>query len=67
MWTKKDSLIFLAGAVAFHALSHLTIHFANILPLQFYCITLTHNLNVYIIIFSTLITIALLWWASHTK
>ncbi len=67
MWSKKDSLIFLAGAMTLHTLSHLMIHFANVLPLKFYGIVLTYSFNFYVIIFSTVITIALLWWALHIK
>lgn len=67
MWTKRDTLIFSAGAIAFHGFSHLTIHFTNLLPLQFYGITLTYSFNVYVIIASVIITAALLWWASRVK
>lgn len=67
MWTKREHIIFWAGAFGFHTLSHVMIQFSSALPIQFWGITLTYNLNMFAIIGSTLITIALLWWASRTK
>lgn len=67
MWTKKDVIIFFAGAMAFHTLSHIMLHFATILPLTFWGIVLTSGLNMYAIVISALITIALLWWAARIK
>lgn len=67
MWSKRDTLIFLAGAFAFHAFSHLTMHFAHMLPVTFYGITLTYSLNLYATVASTLIAIVFLWWASRAK
>ena len=63
--SKKSVVIFLAGAMAFHLLSHIVMYFAHILPMSFFGIMQTDQLNAYIIAISAVITVALLWW-HHT-
>lgn len=67
MWSKKDVLIFFAGALACHTLSHLTIQFTQLLPIQLLGFTLTYNFNIIVIIVSLILTLALIWWASRVK
>lgn len=67
MWTKREHLIFWAGATAFHAFSHLTIQFAHVLPMRFWGINLTPQFNMYVTIILVLITVGLLWWAKRSK
>lgn len=67
MWTKKDIIIFLAGAEAFHTLSHIVINFSGLLPITLFSITWTQSLNMLGIVINALITVGLLWWASKLK
>lgn len=67
MCTKRDVIIFSAGAMAFHTLSHIAFAFFFTLPLQFSFITLTPTLNFWAIITSAIMTGALLWWAAQLK
>lgn len=67
MCSKRDMVIFAAGALALHTISHLTLQFSHILPLKMFGFTLTSDLNMYAIGGSAVITIALLWWASKLK
>lgn len=61
--SKKNVLIFLAGAEAFHTLTHIYLYMSGMLPLQFSWVTLTSQLNVWMIVVNALITFGLLWWA----
>ncbi len=63
----RDVLIFLAGAEFFHTLSHIILPYFVTLPLQLSFMTLTPNLNLFIIVINAIITILLLWWASRIK
>ncbi|MFZ5953851.1 MAG: hypothetical protein ACOYT8_01985 [Candidatus Dependentiae bacterium] len=67
MWSKRDTLIFLAGAFAFHTLSHFLLNFSGMLPFTIFGITLTSQLNWFAIIASGLITVWLLGWAAKEK
>lgn len=67
MWTKREILIFLAGAATLHTLSHVMLQFAAVLPLNFWGIIVTYSLNTYALIISALVTAALLWLISRTK
>lgn len=67
MFSKRDAVIFLAGAAALHTVSHAMLYHAGILPLKFYTVVLTEQLNLYAIVGGSLLTIALLWWASRLK
>lgn len=65
MFSKKEIIIFFAGAAALHTINHLFIQYAGVLPLNFFSITLTEQLNMVAIIASGLLTAVLLWWASR--
>jgi hypothetical protein len=67
MWAKKDFIIFFAGFEACHTLAHIIIGASGILPLQFFFINWTPQLNIFAIAIHGLITIGLLWWASRLK
>jgi hypothetical protein len=67
MLTLKNVLIFLAGAAFFHGISHLLLPFYVELPLQGKGFTLTTMINLWTIIVSGSLTIALLWLASKLK
>jgi len=61
-WSKRDLLLFLAGAEAFHTLVHVLLYFSGLLPIKL-IIEWTSQLNLYAIIINALITIGLLWLA----
>ena len=61
--TKREWLIFFAGAEALHTTSHIMLHFSNSLPMNFYTFTITHQINLWAIIFNAAATVVLLWWA----
>lgn len=67
MCSKRDIVIFLAGAEAFHTLSHVIISFTDMLPMTVWNITVTQQLNVMAIAANAVITAGLLWWASRLK
>lgn len=67
MWSLKNILIFLAGAAFFHGISHLILPFYVDLPFQVRDFTLTTMMNLWTIIVSVALTIALLWVASKLK
>lgn len=66
MLSKREWISFAAGAAAFHTFSHIVLAFSE-LPITFMSITLTQQLNLFAIIASGIITLALLWWLSKTK
>lgn len=66
MLSKREWIAFAAGAFSFHTFSHIVIAYAD-LPIKFMGITLTQQLNMYAIIGSAVITVALFWWLSKTK
>jgi len=63
MWTKKETILFFAGAEAFHTLSHVMLAGSHILPFTIYGITVTQTLNAVAIAINGLITGILLVWA----
>lgn len=65
MCSKRDIIIFLAGAQTFHAISHLALMFSNNLPITMLGITITPELNTAAIIFNVVTAAALLWWADR--
>lgn len=68
MFRKRDVVVFLAGAEAFHTLAHIVIAYSGTLPIKFFFIEWTSQLNLYYGIgLNALVTIALLWWASKLK
>lgn len=64
MCTKRDCLIFFAGAAAMHTISHIWLAYSNMLPITVWGMSITSQFNTTVIIVSTLITAVLLWWAS---
>jgi len=67
MFSKKELIIFAAGAEAFHTLSHVVIQCTDILPITIYSIQWTPALNILGIVVNAAVTVALLRWASKTK
>ena len=67
MCTTREIVIFLAGAEAFHTLSHVMIGFSGTLPINFFFITWNQQLNLVGIIINGLITAGLLWWAYRLR
>lgn len=67
MFSLKNVLIFCAGASFFHTLSHILLPFIVNLPFDAKVIQITPNLNMWIIIINTIVTLALLWWAAKVK
>lgn len=65
--SKRDIVIFAAGAEAFHTLSHILISFSNTLPLHFFSYTFTGHMNIAAIILNGLITVGLVYWAHCLK
>lgn len=63
MWTKKEWIIFLAGAATLHTLTHISLQFTTILPINYFGIELTPQLNIYVSVISVIITAGLFWWA----
>jgi len=61
--SKRDIIIFLAGAQAFHTLTHIALMFSRLLPFKMYGIAFTVGLNNFAVIFNAISTISLLWWA----
>lgn len=67
MYSKRDILMFLAGAMVFHTVSHIFLPVLGLLPMQVFSFVLTYQVNVVIIIMSALVSVGLLWWARNTK
>lgn len=67
MCSKRDTVIFLAGAETFHTLTHVIINFTHTLPIKVFSITWTSQLNLMAIGINAVITVGLLWWASKLK
>ena len=67
MITKKNVLIFFAGAEFFHTLSHLILFRFTNLPVKVDGTIFTHALNAWAILINGAITVGLLYWASKTK
>lgn len=62
----RDIVIFLAGAAAFHTISHIALPYMVNLPLHSnWGIIITATMNNWTIVISGLITLALLWLASR--
>ena len=70
MFTKKNIVMFFAGAMAFHTLSHLMLYFTYLLPMRL-CpccsFVFTAEMNFWAVVISAAITIGLLGWASQLK
>ena len=67
MCSKKNIIVFFAGAEAFHTLGHIIIGMSGMLPIKFFSILWTQNLNIVGIIINAVITMGLLYWASKLK
>ena len=69
MCTKKEVIIFFAGAEAFHTFGHLMLEISGLLPLHpsWLPFALTPQLNAFAIAVNALITIGLLYWASKVR
>lgn len=65
MFNKKETIIFFAGAEAFHTLIHTVFMFSGTLPATFFFMTLTPTLNLWAVLVNAAITAGLLWWASR--
>jgi len=67
MLSKRDIIIFFAGAEAFHTLVHILFSMAGTLPIKFFNFLLTPQLNMFAIVLNAIITIGLIWWAARIK
>lgn len=67
MFKLRDVVIFVAGAEFFHALSHVILPYFVSLPIDMKFMILTPTINVWAIVINTVITVALLWWASRLR
>lgn len=67
MCSLRDTIIFLAGAVFFHMLSHILLPYIIALPFNFGFMTLTSTMNVWVIAINALLVIVLLWLAGRMK
>lgn len=67
MFSRKELLIFLAGAMAFHTLSHIVLYWSNILPIEAFGVLVTPQLNIVAIVVNALITIGLLYYAFNSR
>lgn len=65
MWTKRDLIIFFAGAEAFHTFSHIVL--SGSLPITIWSITVTPTFNMWAIILNAAIAIWLFIWASRLE
>lgn len=64
MWDKRDIILFLAGAEAFHTLTHIVLALSDSLPIRFFSLSWTKQLNMIGIVINALITALLIWWVS---
>ena len=65
-----DTVIFLAGAIAFHTLSHIWLATSDLLPMSVPLMpsfTITQSVTGFIIVGSALVTAGLLYWAYRLK
>jgi len=69
MCSKRDVIVFFAGAEFFHTLSHLLMpyYFNFPLHLKHFESAITKDFNTFAIICNGIITVLLLWWASSIK
>lgn len=67
MFKLRDVVIFLAGAAFLHTLSHIVFPFFVPLPLDLKFMVWTPAYNVWTIVISAIVTVALLWWAAKLK
>lgn len=67
MWSKRDIIVFLAGAFTFHTLAHLTIAMTDTLPIRVFNIIIDKQMNLLGIVVNGLIASGLIWWANKTR
>jgi hypothetical protein len=67
MFSKREIIIFFAGAQVFHTLSHIAMYFFITFPMQLSFMTITLLFNFWAIMFNAITAGALLWWASTLK
>ncbi len=65
IWSKRDIVIFFAGAQVFHTITHFMLGISGILPARFFSILVTPQLNFFAIIINAVIALALIIWASR--
>jgi hypothetical protein len=65
MWTKKELIIFFAGAETFHTLSHILLYWS--VPFTFWGITISPALNMWAIIINAAVTIWLFMWLKQLQ
>lgn len=66
-WSKRDWLIFAAGAQAFHTFSHFMLGVSGSLPIQVFSFSFTQEYNLWTIIINAATTLLLLWLASRER
>lgn len=66
MASKRDVIIFFAGAQCFHTLSHGLMYWIN-KPIDVGFMIVTPGLNFWSMVFNGLIAVWLLWWASRSS
>lgn len=67
MITKRDAIVFLAGAAALHTISHLALAYSDMLPMRFFSFIWTKEANTVTVVISAAVTIALILWARSLK
>ena len=66
----RDTVVFLAGAIAFHTVSHIWLGMSDLLPMSVPLMpsfTITQSINGVIIVGSAFVTVGLLYWAHRLK
>lgn len=66
-WSKRDWLIFAAGAQAFHTFSHFILGISVSLPIQIVSFSFTQGYNLWTIIINGANTHLLLWLVSKER
>lgn len=61
----RDVIVFLAGAEAFHTISHLIVPFLFKLPIETHWFLFTSTINLWAVILNAIVTAGLLWYASR--
>lgn len=67
MCTQRDILVFAAGAMAFHTISHIIMPTIIPLPLHVISFNFTAGMNIVAIVFSAAATLALLYFAQKSE
>ena len=67
MCSKRDSIVFLAGAAAFNTLIHLVLTISGTLPIRMFNMAIDKQFNMIAMVISAAITAGLVWWACKLK